>query len=85
LLEVAKGHRGNFDAVELRLIFVEAPDLKSCVSILGGEYLEVLRYFRVDAGFKLDFGEVGGGHIEQFVQTADMLVEGHTYSHLFKL
>jgi len=50
-----------------------------------GEYLEVLRYFRVDAGFKLDFGEVGGGHIEQFVQTADMLVEGHTNSHLFKL
>lgn len=36
---------------------------------------------RTDSGFELDFTEVLGGHLEQVIETADMLIYRKTLSH----
>ena len=38
---------------------------------------------RADSGFELDFTEVLGGHLEQVVKTADMLIDRETLSHFY--
>ena len=67
LLHVVQRNRGNFDAVELGLVLVEAPNLEQMGQRGSISYLYVLLDAGVDARLELDLLEVGGRHVQQFV------------------
>ena len=67
LLHVVQRNRGNFDAVELGLVLVEAQNLEQMGQRGSISYLYVLLDAGVYARLELDLLEVGGRHVQQFV------------------